>query len=76
MPAPALTVPTGVTPAQQALNLLDGKTLQEFNQLVFQDPLVKNDPEVQKTIIANTFIPPMEASGMITKDENGVYHKV
>jgi len=66
--------PTGVTPIQQALNLLDGKTQQDWNTLVFQDPLVKGDSALVSSIISGTFIPPMEASGMVTKDDNGIYH--
>ena len=74
VPAPA-PAPIGLTPAQQALNLLDGKTLQEFNQLVFQDTLIREDTsDLKTTIINNAFIPPMEASGMVTKDDNGVFH--
>jgi len=72
-PTPTAT-PTGVTPIQQALNLLDGKTQQEWNNLVFQDPLVKGDTALTSSIISGTFIPPMEASGMVTKDDNGIYH--
>lgn len=73
--APVATSTT-VTPAQQALDLLDGKTQQQWNNIVFQDPLVKSSPELINSIIQGTFIPPMEASGMVTKDENGIYHKV
>lgn len=64
----------GITPIQQALNLLDGKTQQEWNNTVFQDPLVKGDASLVNSIISGTFIPPMEAGGMVTKDENGIYH--
>jgi len=71
---PTTTPTTGVTPIQQALNLLDGKTQQEWNNLVFQDPMIKGDTALTSSIISGTFIPPMEASGMVTKDDNGVYH--
>ena len=73
-PTPAPAPPTGVTPIQQALNLLDGKTQQEWNNIVFQDLLVKGDASLVNSIISGTFIPPMEASTMVTKDENGVFH--
>lgn len=75
-PAPTATVaPAAVlTPAQQALNLLDNKTQQDWNSLVFQDPIVRGDPALVKTIIDATFLSSMEAAGQVTKDENGVYH--
>jgi len=72
-PAPTVT-PTGVTPIQQALNLLDGKTQQDWNNQVFQDPLVKGDSALVSKIISGAFIPELEAVGMVTKDDNGVFH--
>ena len=72
--APTLAAPTGIAPTQQALNLLDGKTQQDWNNMVFQDSLVKGDPALVNKIISGTFIPPLEASGMVTKDVNGVFH--
>jgi len=66
--------PTGVTPVQQALNLLDGKTQQDWNTLVFQDVLVKGDQSLVAKIIGGAFIPELEAVGMVTKDDNGVFH--
>lgn len=66
--------PGGLTPAQQAMNLLDNKTQQEWNNTVFQDLLVKGDPELTNSIIQGTFIPPLEASGLITKDADGRFH--
>lgn len=71
---PTPTASTVISPTQQALNLLDGKTQQEWNNIVFQDPLVKGDPAVVKSIIDGVFIPPLEASGMVTKDADGRYH--
>lgn len=71
---PTTTVPTGITPIQQALNRLDGKTQQEWNNIIFQDPLVKGDSALVSSIVSGTFIPPLEVTGMVTKDENGVYH--
>jgi len=71
-PAPV----TGVSAVQQAINLLDGKTQQEWNNLVFQDPLVKADTELTSNIINGTFLAPLEAAGTVTKDANGIYHKV
>ncbi len=73
-PAPAATPATGITPTQQALNLLDGLTQQQWNNVVFQDPLVKGDSALTNSIINGTFLTPLEASGMVTKDDNGIYH--
>jgi len=66
---------SGVTPAQEAVNLLDGKTQQQWNNVVFQNSAVKGSPELINAIISGTFLPAMEASGQVTKDANGVYHK-
>jgi hypothetical protein len=56
------------------MNLLDGKTQQEWNNVVFQDPLVKGDPELSNSIIQGTFIPPLEAANLVTKDTDGRFH--
>jgi len=74
-PAPVL-VATGVTPVQQALNLLDSKSQQDWNNVVFQDPIVKGDAALTNSIIGGTFLPPMLESGMITIDDNQIYHVV
>lgn len=66
--------PSGLTPAQQAMKLLDGKTQQEWNNVVFQDTLVRGDSELVNSIISGTFIPPLEASGLVTKDKDGRFH--
>lgn len=63
-----------ITPAAQALSLLEGKTQQQWNNMVFQDPLVKGDANLISAIVNNTFIPALEAAGSVTKDGNGVYH--
>lgn len=70
----AAPISTGIAPAQQAMNLLDGKTQQEWNTAIFQDPLVRGDGALIQKIIGNQFIPDLEATGLITKDENGIYH--
>ena len=74
--APAAAAPTGVTAVQQAINLLDGKTQQQWNNVVFQDPIVKTGGgDLVNYILSGEFVGSMEAAGVITKDENGVYHK-
>jgi hypothetical protein len=64
------------TPVQRAIELLDGKTLQQWNNMVFQDPIVRaGGGDLVNSIINGEFIPPLEAAGIISKDENGIYHK-
>ena len=76
VPAPT-PVATGVSPSQKALELLDGLTLADWHQKVFQEPSIRDDTsDLKTTIIDNKFIPAMEAAGQVTKDENGVYHVV
>jgi len=78
---PAATVPgavappvvTGVDANQQALNLLNGKTEQQWHQAVFVDPIVKANTAVIQTIINRTFLTGLEAAGKIVKGEDGVY---
>ena len=62
------------TPAQAAIALLDGKNEQQWHQEVFVNDVVKVDAELVKSIIGRTFLPPLETAGVVTKDENGIYH--
>lgn len=71
--------PTGkkgvdANPTDVALKLLDGKNIQDWNQIVFQDPAVKSDGDLITSILNNTFIPSMKEKGIVTVDENGVHH--
>ena len=78
-PATAQPTPqptTGETPIQRAINLLDGKTQQQWNNMVFQDLAVKGDTGLINNIITGQFLPPLEEAGIVTKDADGVYHKV
>jgi len=64
-----------ITPTQQAINLLDGKTQQEWNAIVFLDPFIKADTSDLKTnIISGSFVTSLETAGIITKDDNGIFH--
>ncbi|GAF71053.1 unnamed protein product, partial [marine sediment metagenome] len=58
----------------KALELLDGKSEQEWNQLVFQDPAIKADSALMNDIIYRKFLATQEAAGKATKDDNGVWH--
>jgi len=79
VPPPATgTVQAGAVPvqsaAQAALAILDGKNEQQWHQEVFVNDIVKADAELVKSIIGRTFLPPLETAGIVTKDENGIYH--
>jgi len=63
------------TPIQRAINLLDGRTQQQWNNVVFQDAAVKGNSELVNSIITGQFLPSLKESGVINKDANGVYHK-
>jgi len=60
----------------RALELLDNKNIADWNQIVFQDPVVKADGELVTSILNNTFIPSMKEAGVISEDENGIYHLI
>jgi len=80
-PAPVAAVPgvapvTGIDANQQALALLNGKTVQAWHQVAFADPIIKSDTAVVQTIISGMFVSGLEAAGKITKDADGVYHVV
>ena len=63
-----------VSPKVQALTLLEGKTLQDWHQKVFADPTVKGDGALTQQILSNTFLPAMEAAGVVSKGDDEVYH--
>ncbi len=71
---PAVAAPTGESAIQVALRLLDGKTEARWHQAVFIDPTVKPDTALVNSIISREFLPPYIASGVVTKDEEEVYH--
>ena len=80
-PAPAPTAatpaaaPATTTPLQRAIDLIDGKTQQQWNNVVFQDAQVKADTALVNSIITGTFLAPLVESGVLTMDADGVYHK-
>lgn len=67
---------TKVDATAKALELLDGKNIADWNQIVFQDPTVKADGELVTSILSNTFIPSMKEAGVVSEDENGIYHLI
>lgn len=74
--SPTTPQTTGVDANQQALNLLDGKTEQQWHQAAFVDPIVKADTAVIQTIINRQFLTGLEGANKVTKDEHDVYHVV
>lgn len=72
---PTITPSKAETPTQRAMSLLDNRTLQQWNNEVFKDTVVKaGGGDLINTIIQGTFVSTLEASGLVTKDANGVYH--
>jgi hypothetical protein len=63
----------GNDPRRAALNILFGKTKQEFEAQVLKDPSIKRDGNLVSEIVGNHFIPAMEAAGFVHKDPDGRY---
>jgi len=68
------TIPT--TAAEQAMRLLDGKTMSEFNKAAYADPAIRKDALLQRSITDKSFIKAMLVGKQFSKDENEVYHRV
>jgi hypothetical protein len=64
---------TSNDPRRAALNILFGKTKQEFEAQVLKDPSIKRDGNLVSEIVGNHFIPAMEAAGFVHKDPDGRY---
>lgn len=72
---------SGKSPIDTTMELLDGKTLAEFNQLAYASDAVRGDVALLQAIgmpatAPNSFANKMVTEGKFTKDEAGVYHKV
>ncbi len=66
--------PATVPAITRVLELLDGKTLPQFHQVVFADPVVKADSQLMASVMGNTLIPTLVESGQVSLDDNGIYH--
>jgi len=66
---------TGKTAMQEAIDLLDGKTLADWQQVVFTNDIVRVDTELVNKILGGQFVPEIVSSGAFTIDGDGVYHK-
>lgn len=62
--------------AEYILNLVDGKTDTQFNQVALADPRVTADPKTVTTITDRTLLPALVEAKKLTRDAEGVYHKV
>lgn len=58
----------------RAIELLDGKTLAEFNKAAYADPIIRKDVAFQKTISDKSFVKQVMADGLFTKDKTDTYH--
>jgi hypothetical protein len=59
-----------------AMEILNGKTLAQFNQEILQRPEVRANPDFQRSILDKSFVTALVQTGQFTVDENGVYHRV
>ena len=66
-------VPTKQTAADRALQILDRKTLQQFNQAALADPMVRSDTAVQSAIMKQTFVKGLIDAGTVTMNADGVH---
>jgi len=61
------------SPGARALEILDGKTLAQFNQEVLKDPLVRTSP-IAQDVMAGTFVSSQIELMVVTVDSDKVHH--
>jgi len=71
----------GVSPLDAAMELLDGKTLPQFNATAMESEIIKSDTTLFTSIglpasSPKNFATSMVASKQFSKDKSGIYHKV
>lgn len=71
----------GVSAADVAMALLDGKTLSQFNKEALANPTIRNDTALLQSIslpatAPGSFANALVMAGQFTKDKQQVYHKV
>ncbi len=67
---------SALSPLEEAVKLLDGKTEADFNQAAFQSDVVKKGGLIPAILdrSENGFIGSLIAIGRVAKDDNGVFH--
>jgi hypothetical protein len=65
-----------VDATERVIDILDGKTDTQFNQYALSDPILKGAPDIMNQLIGQTLLPALEQKKLITKDANGIWHKV
>ena len=66
----------GKSPTDTATDLLDGKTLMNFNLDALQNEIIRGDNELLSAIVSKAFADGLVAAGKFTIDPEGIYHKV
>jgi hypothetical protein len=69
VPPPAANPVAATSPRDRALELLNGKTEQEWHNIVFVDPTVKADTNLVNEIVGRTFLTPYIAAGIAVLDK-------
>ena len=59
-----------------AISLADGKTEQQFYNDFFKNASLKGDGTMVTKVMGRTLLPELLAGGQLTKDGNGIFHKV
>jgi len=70
----------GVSPMDLAMDMLDGKTLAEFNAKALANPIIRNDTPLLQAIgmpptAPNSFANTMLVAKKFVQDEQGIFHK-
>jgi hypothetical protein len=73
--AGAASVPSK-SPEEVALEILNGKNIQQFGQAATMNQVVKSDANLISNILNNTWVEAMEAQGKATKNSDGTYKVV
>ena len=69
---------SGATDSKEAdariLELLDGKTEQDFYQEFYQDDIIRGHPELIEAATQRTLLPALQKAGKINRDAEGIWH--
>ncbi len=77
--AGASASPAGTEPGfdidAHILNLIDGKTEQDFYQVFYQDPKVRSHPELITAATERKLLGTLEEAGRVSRDSEGIWHR-